>query len=36
MVLRVIFWKQEGESLKRKVLRGIFGPKMEKVRGDWC
>jgi len=35
MVLRVIFWTQEGES-ERMVLDGIFGHKREKVRGGWC
>jgi len=33
MVLRVIFWTQEGESERRMVLNGIFEPKREKLRG---
>jgi len=33
MVLRGIFWTQEGRSDGRLVLREIFGPKMEEVTG---
>ena len=29
-------WTQEGGSERRMVLRGMFGPKREEVRGGWC
>ena len=29
-------WTEEGGSERRMVLRGIFGPKREEVRGAWC
>jgi len=29
-------WTQEGGSESRMVLREIFGPKREEVRGAWC
>jgi len=29
-------WNQERGSERRMVLRRIFGPKREKLRGGWC
>jgi len=36
MMLRGIFWTQETGNDRRMVLRGIFGPKREEVRGGRC
>jgi len=29
-------WTQEEGSETRMLLKGIFGPKREEVRGGWC
>jgi len=36
MMLREIFWIQERGSERSMVMRRIFTPKREDVRGRWC